>query len=285
MLNDAEIAELLQRAAADLHPAVDVLVRRAERQGRSRRRWRIAEIAGGNALAVVAVAALAYTVASHQPSLPARPVPGLATGASSSSRPAATPSPSTTPSPSPSTTPSPGKGAPSQHLMTQRQMLRLLRSLLPAGSSLSIVPPPYGATGRGSLEVDYNDGQGEADIMLDVTAFTTVSTTPTSSAVIPLTCPHPLWTNEGTRPAGALPISCQVRHVPGIGLERDAVMYADAFGFYGINIYLYRADHTEVFIQVGNGYFDPALPHVDRARPPGSMALWEAVVQNPAWHA
>ena len=281
MLNDGEIAELLQRAAADLHPAVDVLVSRAERQGRRRRRWRIAGIAGGNALAVMAVAALAYTASSHQPSVPARPVPGLAAGASNSSRPAPRP----TPGPTPGTTPSPGKSAPSQHPMTQRQMLRLLRSLLPAGSSLSIVPPPYGATGRGSLEVDYNDGQGEADIMLDVTAFTTVSTTPTSSAVIPLTCPHPLWTNEGTRPAGALPISCQVRHVPGIGLERDAVMYADSFGFYGINIYLYRADHTEVFIQVGNGYFDPALPHVDRARPPGSMALWETVVQNPAWHA
>jgi hypothetical protein len=279
MLNDAEIAELLQRAAADLHPAVEVLVSRAERQGRRRRRWRIAGIAGGNALAVTAVAALAYTTASHQPSLPARPVPGLTAGASSSSRPAPRPSPS------PGTTPSPGKSAPSQHPMTQRQMLSLLRSMLPAGSSLSIVPPPYGATGPGSLEVDYNDGQGKAAIILDVTAFTKVSTTPTSSAVIPLTCPHPLWTNEGTRPAGALPISCQVRHVPGIGLERDAVMYADSFGFYGINIYLYRADHTEVFIQVGNGYPDPALPHVDRARPPGSMALWEAVVQNPAWHA
>jgi hypothetical protein len=275
MLNDGEIAELLQRAAADLHPAVHMLVSRAERQGRSRRRWRIAGIAGGNALAVMAVAALASTAASHQPSLPARPVPGLAAGASNSSRPAPRPSP----------TPSPSKSAPSQHPMTQRQMLNLLRSMLPTGPSLSIVPPPYGATGRGSLEVDYNDGQGKADIMLDVTAFNKVSTTPTSSAVIPLTCPHPLWTNEGTRPAGALPISCQVRHVPGIGLERDAVMYADSFGFYGINIYLYRADHTEVFIQVGNGYFDPALPHVDRARPPGSMALWEAVVENPAWHA
>ena len=279
MLNDAELAELLQRAAADLHPAVNVLVSRAERQGRSRRRWRIAQIAAGNALAVAAVAVLAYTVSSHQPSLPARPVPRLAAGASSSSR----PTPSPTPSPTP--TPSPSKSAPSQHPMTQRQMLKLLRSMLPAGSSLSIVPPPYGATGRGSLEVDYNDGQGKADIMLDVTAFTKISATPTSTAVIPLTCPHPLWANEGTRPAGALPISCQVRHVPGIGLERDAVMYADSYGFYGINIYLYRADHTEIFIQVGNGYFDPALPHVDRPRPPGSMALWEAVVQNPAWHA
>ncbi len=26
------------------------------------------------------------------------------------------------------------------------------------------------------------------------------------------------------------------------------------------------------------------LPQVDRPRPPGSMAEWEAVVENPAWH-
>jgi hypothetical protein len=62
-------------------------------------------------------------------------------------------------------------------------------------------------------------------------------------------------------------------------------MYADGYGFYGYNIYDQRPDHLEVFIQVGNGYFDPYLPHVDRATPPGSMALWEHVVESPLWHA
>jgi hypothetical protein len=99
-----------------------------------------------------------------------------------------------------------------------------------------------------------------------------------------LSCPHPLWTDEGTRPAGALPISCAIRTPPGGGTERDAVMYADGYGFYGYNIYDQRPNGIEVFIQVGNGYFDPYLPHVDRPTPPGSMTLWEAVVDSPAWH-
>ena len=99
-----------------------------------------------------------------------------------------------------------------------------------------------------------------------------------------LSCPHPLWTDEGQRPAGALPISCVIRTPPGGGIERDAVMYADEFGFYGYNIYDQRPDGIEVFIQVGNGYFDPYLPHADRATPPGSMSLWESVVDSPAWH-
>ncbi len=56
-------------------------------------------------------------------------------------------------------------------------------------------------------------------------------------------------------------------------------------GFYGYDIYDQRPDNVEVFIQVGNGYFDPYLPHVDRATPPGSMSLWESVVESPAWRA
>lgn len=66
-------------------------------------------------------------------------------------------------------------------------------------------------------------------------------------------------------------------------LERDIVTNADSYGFYGYNIYDQRPDGITVFIQVGNG-INHTLPQVDRARPPGSMAEWEAVVENPAWH-
>jgi hypothetical protein len=75
-----------------------------------------------------------------------------------------------------------------------------------------------------------------------------------------------------------------VRTPPGGGIERDAVMYADSYGFYGYDIYDQRPDNVVVFIQVGNGYFDPYLPHVDRPVPPGSMSLWESVAESPAWH-
>jgi hypothetical protein len=205
--------------------------------------------------------------------------------------------------------------------MTYRQMLSVLRSLLPAGAVLT--KDPTASNGPGSLEVNYNDGHGKVDIMIDITPFDKVVTerqlwrsgaplgrvkpsagagqtappaqpshAPGGSAagsgqlqsVLALSCPHPLWTDEGTRPAGALPISCVVRTPPGGGIERDAVMYSDSFGFYGYNIYDQRPDGIEVFIQVGNGYFDPYLPHADRATPPGSMSLWESVVESPAWH-
>jgi len=74
-----------------------------------------------------------------------------------------------------------------------------------------------------------------------------------------------------------------MRNLPDGSVERDAVMYADDFGFYGYDIYDLRPDGVTVFIQAGNG-INHTLPHVDRARPPGSMAEWEAVVENPAWH-
>ena len=178
--------------------------------------------------------------------------------------------------------------------MTPRQMLRVLRSLLPAGAVLT--KDPTANNGPGSLEVNYNDGRGKADVMLAIWPFDRVLTQQqlrtqlgTSTKRLPwvlaLSCPNPLWTDEGQRPVGALPISCAIRTPPGGGTERDAVMYADAYGFYGYDIYDQRPDGVEVFIQVGNGYFDPYLPHVDRPTPPGSMSLWESVAESPAWHA
>lgn len=306
MVTDEELAELIERAAADVHPVVDVLINKAAQQGRRRRRRRLAWIAGTNAVAVVAIASMAAALAARQPGSGA--ATGLrGTSASSSqptgsqptgSQPVGGNTASATPSASASTVPPPAKP------MTRAEMLAVLRSLLPPGSQFSDV---HTDTSPGALEVNYNDGQGQVDIMLDITPFDEVLTqqrlhptvgTSGSSApgiyksqvpkvpwVLALSCPHPLWTDEGTRPVGALPISCAVRRLPNGGIERDAVMYADEFGFYGYDIYLQRPDHTEVFIQVANGYFDPYLPHVDRATPPGSMALWESVVQSPALHA
>jgi hypothetical protein len=74
-----------------------------------------------------------------------------------------------------------------------------------------------------------------------------------------------------------------------IGL--DAAIYADVAGFYCYDIYLTRPDGVTVFIQVGNGtlggtphFAKAGRPYVDRAMPPGSVALWQAVVESPKWH-
>jgi hypothetical protein len=291
MQTDQDLAELFERAVADLIPDVAGMVRRSEQLGRGlRRRGRFSRT-GSSALAVV-LAIAAVSVASAWPFHlhAATPTEALETG-----------------HPAASTGGGHQTGKQALHFARQRsqdakpmsrdQMLRTLRSLLPVGSVLS--PVAAGMNGPGSLEVNYNDGQGPADVMISITPFSKVVTpqqmgttgSPTGKTrtrvpfVLALACPDPLWTDEGTRPAGALPISCLLRTPPGGGVERDAVMYADGYGFYGYDIYDQRPDGVEVFIQVGNGYFDPYLPHVDRPTPPGSMALWASVVENPAWHA
>jgi hypothetical protein len=156
--------------------------------------------------------------------------------------------------------------------MTIGQMLHVLRSLLPAGSTVSNVNP-Y-SSGDGSLEADYNDGLGAVDIQIDIAPTATFDR---------IDCPKPLWPDEGPRPAGALPISCAMRTLPDGSVERDAVYNADVKSWYAYSVYDQRPDGITVDIEVGNGVIH-GWPSVDRARPPGSMAEWEAVAENPAWH-
>ena len=265
MLTDDEIADLFERVSQGLSPEVGGMVANGERLGRRlRRRYRICS-AVGSAFAVVAIAGLSLAAGIYHAHPDHSPGPAGSPGPASS---AAADGSTATSSP----------GAPGQHPvkatgpgMTRQQMLTTLRDLLPPGSVLSHVNPD--AT-RGSLEVDYNDGRGAVDLMIDVSR---------SWANPPLNCPHPLWTDEGTRPAGATAISFAMRVLADGSVERYAVMYADAFGFYGYGIYDERPDDVTVFVQVANG-INHTLPRVDRPRPPGSMAEWEALAENPAWH-
>jgi hypothetical protein len=266
-VTDEQIVELFDKVVRDINPQVGGIIRRAELLGRRRRARRRAAIAAGNAAAIAVVAGVSLVVGTHHAPLgPVRPVAGAAAGHRS-----ARPSPRASRAPSPSPSPSPSPGALTGGGMTPAHMLVTLRGLLPAGSVLSDAFP---GTARGDLEVDDNDGKGAVDLMIEVFPPGTISQ---------VTCPDPLWTDEGPRPAGALPVSCAMRTLPGGGVERDAVMYNDSYGFYGYDIYDTRPDGVTVMIQVGNGTLH-GLPNVDRATPPGSMAQWEAVVESPAWH-
>jgi hypothetical protein len=282
MITEDALADLFERAVKDLDPAVHALVIRAERRGRRRRIRRRAWLALGSGLGVVALAGTALAAGAP----PAHPQAArLAAGATrghagtehagtSHARPKP---PGHRPSHKPSGGSYPAGKVPALapgYRMTTGRMLDVLRRLLPAGSTLSNVNPYYSVQ-DGTLEVDYNDGRGAVDLIIAVS--------PTATYTDPLNCPKPLWTDEGMRPPGALPISCVMRTLPDGSIERDAVMYADSYGFYGYNIYDQRPDGVTVFIQVGNG-INHTLPQVDRARPPGSLAEWEAVVENPAWH-
>jgi hypothetical protein len=285
MLTEDDIADLFEQVVHDLDPDVDVIVGKAEQMGRRLRTRRRVYLVAGNSLLVAAMAGVGLTAGVWQLRPHAVPV---SAGARAS---AGTPSASTAsghgsdgknsqspvrqqPTAMPITKSSPGQGASPGGGMSRHEMLTALRRMMPAHTVVSHVRTDGS---KGSLEVDYNDGMGAVDLMIDV------STTASYGAGNPLQCPSPLWTDEGPRPAGALPISCAMRTLPDGSIERDAVMYADVKGFYGYGIYDQRPDGITVFIQVGNGIIH-TLPQVDRARPPGSMAEWTAVAENPAWH-
>jgi hypothetical protein len=167
MVTDDELAELMKQAVADVYPS-GALVTEAEQRGHRLRRRRLAWIVGGNAAAVAAIAVLVTTVmqlpTSRQAADSGSLTPGASSGQASGSAHARA---SATASASPMA-PTP---VPSEPPMTTDQMLAVLRSLLPAGSALSDVRSNIGP---GSLEVNYNDGNGLADIMVDTTPFTSV---------------------------------------------------------------------------------------------------------------
>jgi hypothetical protein len=280
MITEDALAELFDKAVRDLDPAVHAILSRAERRGRRLRTRRRLWLALGGGLVVAALAGTAVAVGvpmahpqaarfaaggTHRHPSPKHPRTG---------HPRPKPSgPTSTPaSPGGSIVPGSMPGVAPGYGMTTGQMLHVLRSLLPAGSTVSNVNP-Y-SSGDGSLEVDYNDGHGAVDLQIDIAPTATFD---------PLNCPKPLWTDEGPRPAGALPISCAMRTLPDGSVERDAVYYADAYGFYAISVCDERPDGVTVDIEVGNGTLH-TLPQVDRARPPGSMAEWEAVAESPLWH-
>ena len=283
MISEDALADLFERAVLDLDPAIQAILIGAEQRGRRLRKRRRIWLALGSGLVVVALAGTALTAGVPLAQPQGAQFAAGATHRHPSTRHAGTsharPKPSGhRPAHPPSRGGHPAKSLPMLapgYQMTVGQMLDVLRRLLPAGSTLSNVNP-YSA-GDGMLEVDYNDGQGAVDLIM------TVSPTATYPPDAPLNCPKPLWTDEGPRPAGALPISCVMRTLPDGSIERDAVMYADGYGFYGYDIYDQRPDGITVFLQVANG-INHTLPQVDRPRPPGTLTEWEALVENPAWH-
>jgi hypothetical protein len=278
MITEDALFDLFERAVQDLDPAIQRIVTGAEQRGRRLRTRRRAWLAlGGGFLAAVTATGLLAGVSLAHPrggALAAAGRPGHHPGAgpAGSGQVSASPSPSS--SPADKSTPRAGSipRLARRYEMPVAQMLDALRRLLPADSTLGYVNP-Y-STQPGTVEVDYNDGKGAVDFQIYVAPTAMFS---------PLTCPTPLWQDEGPRPSGALPISCAMRTLPDGSVERDAVYYADAYGYYAYSVYVNRPDGITVDVQVGNGIIH-TLPQVDRARPPGSLAEWEAVAENPVWH-
>jgi hypothetical protein len=280
-MTEEEIAAIFDRVTQNLYdPRIDAVVERAERDAYRIRRRHRGYAAGGSALAVaaIAVAGLAITVLprpSPTPGVPAGLQQGLGHGprghkptpAASASGATASPSATGNPSPAPSSGGAPGA-------MTTTQIMDQLQAMLPAGATISDIR----ADSSGEVEFDYNDGQGAVDFMFWIE--------PVSFYQNPLTCSESPWsgtTDEGPRPAGALPQSCVMNTLPDGSIVQDWVPYADAYGFYGYKVADQRPDGTVVSVQVGNG-INHTLPQVDRAIPPGSFTEWNALVESPVWH-
>ncbi len=166
---------------------------------------------------------------------------------------------------------------------------------------------------RGWLDLNFDDGKGAADIIVDVSGPQTMQQLkarlgspqprmrPSASQLRQdlkrankrneLYCPNPLYKDEGKRPVGAPPISCTRSVLSNGDIVMKLVTEADVAGYYDYAVYISRPDGVTVSIDVGNGtlegtphYAKLGLPWVNRAVPPGSLDLWETVVASPHWH-
>jgi hypothetical protein len=294
---DDDLTSIFTTVAQDIEPDLAAVIAEATRQGRRRRARRRLAIACTATASVVAVS-VAATVGAH-----------LVTGPFHGSSPAGPGGHRHTHLVKPKvhhTRPA----APQAHGpgMTPTQMLAVLRTLLPKGE-VTYVAPYYM---RGWLEINFDDGKGAVDMIVSVTGPETIQQLrakfryphvqkPSASQLTKdlkqankrdeLNCPNPLYKDEGKRPVGAPPISCTRSVLPNGDIVMKLVTEADVAGYYDYAVYISRPDGVSVSIDAGNGtlegtphYAKLGWPWVDRAVPPGSLALWQTVVASPKWH-
>lgn len=282
-----ELTELFDHATATLRPPVDELLEQSSTRGRRlRRRRRTAKVALGTFGMTAVVCGTAFGVvhgysparsapaalgasADASPRSSAAPT-GAATVTASASPAKATTTP-TTPAKQTSGTPAGQSSSPSGSGRTDYD---LLSSLLPAGGNLEPMPYDWGGTVPGAADAVYNDGHGAVEL--------SVSTTSRPSDV---TCAN--WiggTNEGTRPAGATPVSCAETTLPDGDRRLTVVTGVDGSGFYDYEVTLTRTDGTIVMAVVGNGVPEGATVDVTRAVPPLTIAQLQAIAADPGWH-
>lgn len=294
---DEDIGAIFAIVAQDIEPDLAALVGEATSRGRRLRARRRLAIAAAASISVLAVA-VAATVGAH---LAGPSVRGTGLVVQGGHRPSHEIKPKGHPARSAAVPPARGPG------MTPTQMLAVLRTLLPKGN-VTYVAPYYM---RGWLELNFDDGNGASDIIVDVSGPQTMQQLKSKLAYLhrslsaaqlrrdlktankrnELYCSNPMYKDEGKRPSGAPPISCTRSVLPNGNIVMKLVTEADAYSYYDYAVYVSRPDGVTVSIAAGNGtlegtphYAGLGLPWVNRAVPPGSLALWERVVESPRWH-
>jgi hypothetical protein len=285
---DDDIALIFSAVAQDIEPDMAVVIAEATRQGRRRRARRRLAITCSASASVVAVA-VAATVAAH---LASAKVHGSSPARPTGHRHAHVikPKPRET---RPAVPQAHGPG------MRPGRMLADLRKMLPANWIVTYINP---LNGRGTVNVNIDDGKGAVDLQLamwrtDVPqkdrdwAYLSARQKRDAVRLAKLYCPSPPLKDEGERPAGALPIGC-TRSVLSSGvIVMKEVTEADVAGYYDDAVYVARPDGVTVDLDVGNGTLigTPHLtrqgwPWVDRPIPPGSLKFWASIAVSPKWH-
>jgi hypothetical protein len=263
---DDDIVEIFATVAQDIEPDLAVVIGEATRQGRRRRARRRLAIAC-TASASVVVIAVAATVAAQLASARVHGSPPAGHGGHRHQQ-------ALKPQGHHARAAVPQAHGPG---MRASRMLAALRTLLPPGKITYVARYPF--TSRGSLELNFDDGKGAADIILSV-----------APTIQPDYCEPPLK-NDGKRPPGAAPQSCTRSVLRNGDVVLSLVTAADFAGYYNYAVYLSRPDGVTVEINVGNGTLQ-GVPHqgkqgwpwVNRAVPPGSLTIWQRVAMSPKWH-
>jgi hypothetical protein len=286
---EAELTELLSSIASDIKPPVAALVSEGIRRGRRRRlhtRMRDAAV-------VITVLAATVGVGFGVTGVIGRPGSGgstVGTGqtltrsgeASAGTLPTSRAQASIDPSSS-GFDPRRASMPPANIALTTKDAEQVFVSLLPPGH---FTWDPLTAQDLAMFANYTPAGSNRSyQVMFEIKAANPAAPTPAFSQC------YKGGTDDGRRPAGALPISCQLSPVTGGGvaaggIARVDVTPCDTWGFYQIDAAVLRPDGVVVWLSIANGTTTPSRGKpitVSAPRPPVTAEQLLTMAESELW--
>jgi len=275
---EAELSELLAASTNDLNPPVGSIIEQGVRRGRRMQRYvriRGAAVAAG-VLAVtigatVGIVGIVNRPAGSSGGPSAFSVAGARPAGSANQHAKVTPPARPTAS---ATKAKPGKTVKLSHM----QVEAILGDLLPPGRFVRL-PMLSGQPGTDYWANYVQAGRGY-QVSVDIVPSGSRNATVSSCSGVPAP-------DEGPRPAGATPASCEGRNIPGGGHLLLICTGADAWGFYDYELVYDRPDGAQVTLTLANGVSEPSHGNpvtVNAARPPLTMDQLVTVIESDRWN-